>query len=111
MTTQQERRRPPRLENEVVFEHSDGGDIDDNNNDRAEPQEEGRLELEHWLNVLKKLVESKRKVPEIKINMHDPMQDKGHFFDVRSVSPKVCTIETAAQLCCRQLLLISLRAH
>ncbi|XGW13271.1 hypothetical protein V3C99_013703 [Haemonchus contortus] len=72
------------LEDEVVFEHSElhseGGGVDDNNNDGQRPTaDEERLELEHRLNVLKKLVESERNVPERKINRHDPMQDKDRF--------------------------------
>uniref|UniRef100_A0A0N4WHA0 CCHC-type domain-containing protein n=1 Tax=Haemonchus placei TaxID=6290 RepID=A0A0N4WHA0_HAEPC len=72
------------LEDEVVFEHSelhsDGGGVDDNSNDGQRPTaEEERLELEHRLNVLKKLAESERNVPERKINRHDPMQDKDRF--------------------------------
>ncbi|VDO49308.1 unnamed protein product [Haemonchus placei] len=90
------------LEDEVVFEHSelhsDGGGIDDNNNDGQRPAaEEERLEFEHRLNVLKKLVESERDVPERMINRHDPMQERTVFSDDRSVSSKVCPIVTAVR--------------
>ncbi|XGW04683.1 hypothetical protein V3C99_015679 [Haemonchus contortus] len=77
------------LEDKVVFEHSDDGGVDDNNNDRQIPTtEEERLDLEHRLNVLKKLVELERKVRERKINMHDLMQDRDCFSDVRPVSQR-----------------------
>ncbi|XGW27849.1 hypothetical protein V3C99_008000 [Haemonchus contortus] len=82
------------LKAEVVFEHSDGGGVDDNNNGRAEPLTAGeeRLELEHRLDVLKKLIESELKVPEKRLTCTTLCKTRTVFSYVRSVSPKVCTI-------------------
>ncbi|KAK6023686.1 hypothetical protein OSTOST_10515 [Ostertagia ostertagi] len=68
------------LEDDIVFQNSDEGDVDDNNNASEKPTvEEERLELEHRLNVLRNLVHMERKVPERKISMRDVMQEKDRF--------------------------------
>ncbi|KAK6023688.1 hypothetical protein OSTOST_10517 [Ostertagia ostertagi] len=62
------------LEDDIVFQNSDEGDVDDNNNASEKPTvEEERLELEHRLNVLRNLVHMERKVPERKISMRRAM--------------------------------------